>query len=132
MKKAKIMIVEDEFILAMKMESNLSGMGYETCGLAATGEDAIKNAEQEKPDVVLMDIILKGEMSGIDAAVEIHSRYGIPIIFTTGCEGEGIRELADEAGPVAYFIKPVEIEALRLAIEKAIQKENKSTNNNMQ
>ncbi len=116
------MIVEDEFILAMSMKSDLSGMGYEICELVKSGEDAIKNAEQERPDVVLMDIILEGKMNGIEAAGEICSRHGIPIIFVTGCEDKGTKELAENIGPVAYFIKPVEAEDLKLAIERVLQR----------
>ncbi len=91
MEKAKIMVVEDEYLLAMEMQSDLKGMGYDVCEFVATGEDAIKNAGHERPDVVLMDIVLQGEMNGIEAAKEIHSSYGIPIIFITGCEDEGIK-----------------------------------------
>ncbi len=122
MKKAKIMIVEDEVLLAMDMDSDLSGIGYEVCELVTTGEDAINNVEQEKPDIVLMDIILKGEMNGIDAAREIRSSYGIPIIFVTGCDDEGTKKLAEAVGSAGYFIKPVELEDLKLAIEKALSK----------
>ncbi len=121
MKKAKIMIVEDEAITAMSIKADLSRIGYEICKLAASGEEAIKNAEQERPDVVLMDIILNGQMSGIEAAGEIRSRYDIPIIFMTGCEDESTKKLAEDIGPVEYFLKPVETEDIRLAIEKALQ-----------
>jgi len=121
MKKAKIMIVEDEILFAMDLKSDLSGMGYEICELVGSGEAAIKNAEQERPDVALIDIILDGEMNGIDAAREIRSRYGTRIIFVTGCEDEGIKKLADAVRPVEYFIKPVAIKYIRLAIEKALQ-----------
>ncbi len=120
MKKAKIMIVEDEAITAMSIKADLSRIGYEICKLVTSGEEAIKNAEQERPDVVLMDIILNGEMSGIEAAGEILSRYDIPIIFMTGCEDEGTKKLAEDIGPVEYFLKPVETEDIRLAIEKAL------------
>ncbi len=121
MSKSKIMIVEDEILIAMNMKSDLIGMGYEICKFVTTGEDAIKNAEHEKPDVVLMDIILNGEINGIEAAGEIRSRYGIPIIFITGCDDEGTRRLAEDVGPVEFFIKPVGPEDLRSAIEKALQ-----------
>ncbi len=121
MPNGRIMIVEDEFLLAMSMKSDLSGMGYEICELVGSGEDAIRNAEQERPDVVLMDIILDGRMSGIDAASEIRSRSDVPIIFVTGCENEGIKKLAEYVGPVGYFIKPVEIEVLKQSIDKAFQ-----------
>ncbi len=127
MSNGRIMIVEDEILLAMSLKSDLSGMGYEICELVTNGEDAIRNAELEKPDVVLMDIILNGKMNGIDAAREIRSHYGIQIIFVTGCEDEDIKELAKDVGPVEYFIKPVEIEDLRLAIEKALQKGEKDS-----
>ena len=120
MKKTKIMIVEDEILIAMNMKSDLIGMGYEVCELVTTGEAAIKNTEHESPDVVMMDIILNGEMNGIDAAREIRSRYGIPIIFITGCEDEGTKELAEDVGPVEYFVKPVELVDLKSAIDKAI------------
>lgn len=122
MEKAKIMIVEDEFLVAMSLKHELSNLGYEICKLVGSGEVAIKNAEQEKPDIVLMDIILKGEMNGIEAAKKIRSHHDIPIIFVTGCEDEGTRKLAKDVGPVAYFTKPIETEELILAIEKALGK----------
>ena len=122
MGKAKIMIVEDEAIVALNMKSELSDMDYEICKLVTSGEDAVKNVEHEKPDVILMDIILNGKISGIEAAREIRSRHKIPIIFLTGCEDEGTRELAEEVDPVDYLIKPVEIYDLGLVIDKALQK----------
>ncbi len=122
MEKAKIMIVEDEIITAMIMKSKLGSLGYEICEFVTSGEAAIKNVEQEKPDIVLMDIILDGKINGIEAASEIHSRYGTPIIFVTGCQDKGTKELASEVGPVEYFIKPVEIEDLKLAIDKGLKK----------
>lgn len=126
MGKTKIMIVENEDVIAMNMNSVLSNMGYEICELVKSGEDAIKNAEKERPDVVLMDIMLDGKINGIIAAIEIHYRYGIPIIFVTGCIEEGTRELATEAEPIEYLVKPVKLEDLRLAIEKAISIQEKS------
>lgn len=121
MAKAKIMIVEDEAIVALNMKSELSDMDYEICKLVTSGEDAVKNVEHEKPDVILMDIILNGKISGIEAAREIRSRHNIPIIFLTGCEDETTRELAEEVDPVDYLIKPVEMYDLGLAIDKALQ-----------
>ena len=120
MPKTKIMIVEDERPLAMLMELKLNYLGCEICKLVSTGEDAIKSVEQEQPDIVLMDIILNGKMDGIEAAREIRSRYDIPIIFTTGCDDRVTRALAEEVGPIAYFIKPVEIEDLMLVIYKTL------------
>ncbi len=121
MENANIMIVEDEVITAMNLKAELNSMGYEGCKFVTTGAAAIKNVEQAKPDIVLMDIILHGEINGIEAAKEIHSRHNIPIIFITGCEDEGTRKLAEAADPVGYFVKPVNKEVLRQAIEKAWQ-----------
>ncbi len=115
------MIVEDEAIVALEMKSSLSSIGYETCKIVNSGKKAIDGVEQEKPDIVLMDIIIKGEMDGIEAAREIRSRHDIPIIFTTGCEDEETRKRAEEVKPIAYLIKPVETEDIKLAIEKALE-----------
>ena len=123
MKKAKIMIVEDEILIAVNLKVELSYRGYEICDLLTSGEDAVKNVEHEKPDIVLMDIILNGKINGIEAAREIHSRYGIPIIFVTGCQEEGTISLAKKAVEHAeYLIKPVEIEDLKSVIENVLKK----------
>lgn len=125
MSKEKIMIVEDEVITAMSMQSKLNRMGYETCKLVSSGEDAIKNVEHEKPDLVLMDIILDGEINGIEAAREIRTRYGIPIIFVTGCEDIGAKELAEDIEHFGYLIKPVKLNDLKSAVEMALQRHDK-------
>ena len=122
MSNVRIMIVEDEFILAMCMITDLNGIGYENCELVTSGEDAIISAEQEKPDVVLMDIILCGEINGIEAAGKIRTLYDIPIIFVTGSEDEGVKALAETVEPVEYFNKPVKLVDLKLAIDKAVSK----------
>ncbi len=83
MSKAKVLIVEDEIITAAALRNELQDLGYSVCSLATSGEKAIKTAEQEKPDVVLMDIKLKGEIYGFETAREIHSRFGIKIIYMT-------------------------------------------------
>ena len=83
MEKAKILIVEDEAIIAMEIENQLQGLGYEVTSIVDTGEKAIKKAEEDKPDLMLMDIRIKGEMDGIEAAEEIRNRFGIPVVFST-------------------------------------------------
>ena len=77
MEKARILIVEDEAIIAMEMENQLQGLGYEVTSIVDTGENAIKKAEEDKPDLMLMDIRIKGEMDGIAAAEAIRSQFGI-------------------------------------------------------
>ena len=125
MENAKIMIVEDEVLTAMDLKEKLNNMGYEGCKFVTTGVAAIENVEKAKPDIVLMDIILKSE-NGIETAQEIHSRYNIPIIFLTGCKDDDIRELAEDVDPVGYFIKPVKLGELQLAIEKGIERYKKN------
>ncbi|MCP4631777.1 MAG: response regulator, partial [candidate division Zixibacteria bacterium] len=83
MEKAKILIVEDEAIIAMEMENQLQELGYEVTSIVDTGEKAIQKAEEDRPNLILMDIRIKGEMDGIDAAEVIRNRFGIPVIFST-------------------------------------------------
>ncbi len=112
--KKKLLIVEDEFMLAALMRRNMELLGHEVCESVATGEEAIESAKREQPDIVLMDIRLAGGMDGIEAAQEIGDRYGIPIIFMTGYSDPLVEQRARELDPVAYLLKPVgplEIEA---------------------
>lgn len=123
MSKVKIMIVEDEVIIAMDISAKLKELQYEVCRQVMSGEQAIKNVEEERPDIVLMDIILKGEMNGIEAAREIRTRYGIPIIFMTACIDEETMKQMEDVKPAGFFIKPVEIEDLKPDIENALRKD---------
>jgi two-component system, response regulator PdtaR len=83
MEKARILIVEDETVIALGIESKLKILGYEATSIVNSGEKAIEKAESEKPDIILMDIRLKGEMDGIEAAEVIRNKFGIPVIFST-------------------------------------------------
>ena len=83
MGKAKILIVEDEAIIAMGIESSLQHLGYEVTSIVDTGEKAFEKTEIDKPDIILMDIRIKGEMDGIDTAKVIRNQFGIPVIFST-------------------------------------------------
>ena len=117
------MIVEDEIRLALDLKAELNNMGYEGCKYVTNGIDAIKNVEQVKPDIVLMDIILEGEMNGIEAAREIYSRQKTPIIFIARCIDEGAKNLAEKfVGNVEFLLKPVKSEDLQLAIERVLQR----------
>ena len=112
----KILIVEDEVIEAMFLAKLLELWGYEVCELIAFGEDAIREAGMKKPDLVLMDISIHGELSGLEAAVRIRTQFGIPIIFMTGYSDEETRRAADAALAAGYFIKPLNYEKLKEAI----------------
>ena len=83
MAKTRIMIVEDEWTVAEEIKMVLQGMEYDVTSMSSSGEEAVQNAEKDKPDLVLMDIVLEGEMDGIAAANEIRSRFNIPIVFLT-------------------------------------------------
>ena len=122
MAKAKILIVEDERIVAEDIRSSLLKMGYAVSAIASSGVRAISKAEELKPDLVLMDIVLEGEMNGIDAADRIRSRFNIPIVYLTAYADDKILERAKMTGPFGYIIKPFEDRELRSAIEMALYK----------
>ncbi len=120
MKKAKILIVEDEAIIAMEMESSVQSLGYEVTSIVDTGEKAIAKAEEVKPDLILMDIPIKEEMDGIDTAEEIRNRFGIPVIFSTAYLDEERIERARITMPFGYVLKPIQERDLKVTIEMAL------------
>ncbi len=122
MAKSKIMIVEDEWITADDLRMSLQSLGYTVTSMSSSGEEAIKNAEEDRPDLVLMDIMLKGEMDGIEAASQIRSCYNIPIIYLTAYADEKILERARITEPFGYIVKPFVNEDLKIAIEIALYK----------
>jgi two-component system, response regulator PdtaR len=117
---AKILIVEDEFIEAADLKRRLENLGYSVSGIVGTGEDAIKKAEELYPDLVLMDIMLKGEMNGIQAAEKIIETNDIPVIYLTAYFDNNTLEQAKKTAPYGYVIKPYEDMGLRSAIEMAV------------
>jgi len=120
MENARILIVEDEAIIAMDVESQLQGLGYEVTSIVDTGENAIKKAEADKPDLMLMDIHIKGEMDGIDAAEIIRNRFGIPVIFSTAYLDHKRIERAKITMPFGYVLKPIQEKDLKISIEMAL------------
>jgi len=122
--KKRILVVEDETIVALDLQNSLKILGYNVIDVASTGLDAIAKAESERPDLVLMDIILKGEMDGIHAAESIRSRLDVPIIFLTACADELTLNSAKVTEPFAYMIKPFEERELHSHIEIALYKHN--------
>jgi diguanylate cyclase (GGDEF)-like protein/PAS domain S-box-containing protein len=122
MSKASILIVEDESIIALDIRNNLESNGYQVSGHADRGENAIKMAGNLRPDLILMDINLKGEMDGIEAAIQIRAMFDIPVIFLTAFTDPSIIELARNAEPYGYILKPFEERELTIAIEMALYK----------
>jgi CheY-like chemotaxis protein len=118
----RIMVVEDDVIIASLIESRLKKIGYTVSGIFDTGEDAIAGAAELKPDLVLMDIRLRGEIDGIDAAGEITSRLGIPCIFLTSYSDTDTIERAKAVKPEGFVLKPFTDDALRSSIEIAFSR----------
>jgi two-component system response regulator LytT len=125
MSKTNILIVEDESIIAKDIQLSLKKLGYTVVEICSTGEDAIRVAEEHKPDLILMDIMLKGDMSGIDAAIQIREKLDIPIIFLTAYADETTLNKAKISEPHGYIIKPFKEVDLRTSIEMALYKHEK-------
>jgi signal transduction histidine kinase len=122
MKKVKILVVEDEGIIAMSIQSTLKNLGYTVLSLAVTGKDAVKKAGDDKLDLVLMDISLRGEMDGIEAAGHIRSKFNIPVVYLTAHSDEKMLMRAKVTEPFGYIVKPFDDRDLRIAVEMALHK----------
>jgi two-component system, response regulator PdtaR len=110
--KLKVLIVEDEFFIALDAEEQVRSLGHTVVGTAVSAEQAIQIAGEAQPDVVLMDIRLVGPVDGIAAALEIRSRYGIEAIFVTANTDPSTLARAESIGPVAVLQKPLTKERL--------------------
>ncbi len=121
-RKVRIFVVEDEAIVAMDIRNSLEILGYSVVGTASTGEKAIVKALETRPDLMLMDIILKGEMDGVQAADHIRSRLDIPVIFLTACSDDATLQRAKVTEPFGYLLKPFEERELHSHIEIALYK----------
>ena len=119
---ARILVVEDDAILVTHLEQTLMQLGYQVVGLAATGEAAVELALAQKPDAILMDIRLRGEMTGIQAAAEIHRQLDTPIIYLTAYTDDELLQQAKLTNAYAYLAKPVRDHELRAGLEMALYK----------
>jgi PAS domain S-box-containing protein len=115
----KILIVEDEILNARMLEHALLGHGYEVVGRVASGKDAIEKAEMLKPDMILMDIGLEGEIDGIAAAGIIRERHSIPVIFVTAATDRELLDRVKAVEPYGYIIKPFDRERLQIILDLA-------------
>ncbi|BBD64452.1 PAS/PAC sensor hybrid histidine kinase [Nostoc commune NIES-4072] len=122
MTKAKILVVEDEAIVAKDLQLRLIKFGYTVPAIASSGEEAINKAVEISPDLVLMDIKLKGTMDGIEAAEEIYKRLDIPVIYLTAYADENTLTRAKITEPFAYLIKPFKERELQINIEITLTK----------
>lgn len=119
-----ILIVEDESILALGMECSLEEFGYEVSGIETNYDGAIDHVKENMPDLVIMDINLKGEKTGIDAAKSIWSEFKIPVVFLTSYSSEKMIKEAIQAEPYGYLLKPYREKELKATIETALYKHN--------
>jgi DNA-binding NarL/FixJ family response regulator len=118
--KSKILIVEDEAITAMELEDRLTHMGYEVTGGVSTGEAALQKIEALPPDLILMDINIRGSKDGIATAQEIRQRFDLRVIYLTAHADRNALQRAQATTPFGYLIKPFREEDLRATIEMAI------------
>lgn len=125
MAKTSVLVVEDESIVAKDIQQSLIKLGYNVVGTASTGEKALALANELRPDIILMDIMLKGPMSGIDTAAEIKKEMAIPVIFLTAYADESTLSKAKVTEPFGYIIKPFKEIDLHTSIEMALYKHGK-------
>jgi DNA-binding LytR/AlgR family response regulator len=121
-KAVKILIVEDEMIIAANISLQLSELGYEVTGILPRGEEALPHIKIDKPDIVLLDIRLKGKMDGIETAKEIEKQYNIPIIYLTANADDAHFSRAKETHPYAFISKPFKKLDLQRAIELTVDR----------
>ncbi len=107
-----IFIVEDEMIIALMLEQMVKNLGHKVIGKVMSGEEAIESALRLKPDLILMDIRLKGEMDGIQAMAEIRKKINIPVIFITGNTDNYYKERIQESEYMGFLTKPVTLHDL--------------------
>lgn len=120
MENTRILIVEDEIIIALGLKGKVQSMGYDVTSIVNNGEDAIKKAGEESPELILMDIRLKGERDGIETAGIIRSRFGIPIVFITAYLDKEKIERTKITMPFGYLLKPIQDRDLRVTLEMAV------------
>jgi len=120
MARARILIVEDEKITAMEISHHVQSLGYEPLGPVASGEEAVATVCDFCPDAILMDIVLKGPMDGIQAATTILSKYHCPVVYITAHSDQSTLDRAKLSKPFGYIIKPISERELHIAIEIAL------------
>ncbi|MEE8392664.1 MAG: response regulator [Anaerolineae bacterium] len=121
--KTRILVVEDESIVALDIQSQLTDLGYNVLSVVTSGEKAIRKAAEIKPDLVLMDIQLKGKIDGVEAAEQIRTRHNIPVIYLTAHVDKVTFQRAKVTEPFAYLLKPFDERELHTAIEIALYRQ---------
>jgi PAS domain S-box-containing protein/putative nucleotidyltransferase with HDIG domain len=122
MPKVKVLVVEDESLVARDIQNMLRSLSYEVLGVVASGEMALQKASKSAPDLVLMDIVLKGDIDGISAAEKLWEEFSIPVIYLTAYADETTFQRAKLTKPFGYLLKPFEERELQTTIEMALYK----------
>jgi two-component system, response regulator PdtaR len=117
--RPKILVVEDESLLAAELEHHLEQAGFTVVGIASSAEEALEFATSEKPDLAVMDIRLAGTRDGIEAAIDLRSQLGIPSIFASAHADEATRKRSEAAQPLGWLHKPFSGSALIALVKKA-------------
>ena len=118
----KILIVEDQKIIAKDIENKLLELDYIVPAIISSGEEVIEAIKKTKPDLILMDIKLEGLMDGIEAAVEVRKKFDIPVVFVTSYSNNSTLKRAKEAEPYGYIVKPIDERDLISSIELALNR----------
>ena len=126
MSKFKILIVEDDALVAKDIKQTLQTSGYSVTSIVTSGKQALIKAEKNAPDLVLMDIVLNGKMNGIETVHKIHNRFDIPVIYITAHSEAKTIEAAKLTEPYGYVVKPIDGKELLIAIEIALNKYSKT------
>jgi signal transduction histidine kinase len=127
MTKTRVMVVEDERIVALNLERRLTKLGYEISSLATSGSQALQAIERDKPDVVLMDVNIEGEIDGIETASRIPDAYNIPVIYLTAYSEEATLQRARDTRPYGFLLKPISERELHAAIQMVLERRRADT-----
>jgi DNA-binding NarL/FixJ family response regulator len=118
----KIMVVENESIVAFNLQQRLSHLGYHVCAVAASGEEALRLADVTRPDLVLMDIRIRGEMDGIEVASRLNASHPLPVIYLTSHSEDATIERARTTRPCGYLLKPYSDREMHVTILMALER----------
>src|SRR5262249_53667965 len=121
-----VLVVEDEGVVALDIAAQVGALGYDVVGTAASGKDAIEKTRAHRPDVVLMDVRLQGEMDGPAAAEQIHAWSDVPVIFLTAFADDATLGRIREDDPSAYLLKPFDERELGMALHTVLRQSRKT------
>jgi len=120
----RIMVVDDEAVIALRLQQRLTSMGFDVTAVAYSGEEAVETARDLRPDLILMDIMIPGKLDGIAAAKIVKAELDIPVVFLTAHSEDKIIERAKQAEPYGYILKPFQDRELKATVEIALYKKD--------